>query len=134
MVYKRGQTYWYKFAWSIRQRDGTSRSFLIRRSARTKIDTEAEEAEHEHRRAIRLGEVHPLDPWPKPLAPEAPVLRDFTTRFLEYARLHVKRAASSSTQELLHDCLLFLSSRVHKSLRSIRRLFPGLPAPGRLLA
>jgi hypothetical protein len=90
MIYKRGQTYWYKFAWSIRQRDGTSKSFLVRRSARTKIDTEAEEVEHEHRRAIRLGEVHPLDPWPKPPAPEAPILRRFTTRFLEYARLHAQ--------------------------------------------
>jgi hypothetical protein len=93
MIYKRGQTYWYKFAWSIRQRDGTSRSFLIRRSARTKIETEAEEVEHEHRRAIRLGEVHPLDLWPKPPAPEAPILREFTTRFLEYARLHVKESS-----------------------------------------
>lgn len=93
MVYKRGQTYWYKFAWSLRQRDGTSRSFLVRRSARTRIETEAEEVEHEHRRAIRLGEVHPLDPWPKPLAPEAPVLREFTTRFLEFARLHVKESS-----------------------------------------
>lgn len=92
MIYKRGQTYWYKFAWSIRQRDGTSKSFLVRRSARTKIDTEAEEVEHEHRRAIRLGEVHPLAPWPKPPAPEAPILREFTTRFLEYVRLHVKES------------------------------------------
>lgn len=72
MIYKRGQTFWYKFNWSIRQRDGTSQSFVVRRSARTKIAMEAEEVEHEHRRAIRLGEVHPLDPWPKPPAPEAP--------------------------------------------------------------
>lgn len=93
MIYKRGQTYWYKFAWSIKQRDGISKSFLVRRSARTKIQTEAEEVEHEHRRAIRLGEVHPLDPWPKPPAPEAPILAEFTTRFLDYARLHVKESS-----------------------------------------
>jgi integrase len=93
MVYKRGQTYWYKFVWSLRERDGTSKSFLVRRSARTKIETEAEEVEHEHRRAIRLGEVHRLDPWPKPPAPEAPILKEFTTRFLEYARLHVKESS-----------------------------------------
>ena len=48
MLYKRGQTYWYKFSWSIRQRDGTSSSFLVRRSARTRISTEAEEVEYEH--------------------------------------------------------------------------------------
>ena len=64
MIYKRGQSYWYKFAWSIRQRDGISESFLVRRLARTQVATEADEVEHEHRRAIRLGEVHPLDPGP----------------------------------------------------------------------
>jgi integrase len=93
MIFQRGQTYWYKFTWSIRQRDGSSESFLIRRSARTKIAAEAEEVEQEHRRAIRLGEVHPLDPWPKPPTPEAPLLRDFSPRFLEYARLHVKESS-----------------------------------------
>jgi hypothetical protein len=65
----------------------------VRRSARTKVATEADEVEHEHRRAIRLGEVHPIDPWPKPLAPEAPMLKEFTSRFLEYARLHVKESS-----------------------------------------
>ena len=93
MIFIRGQTYWYKFTWSIRQHDGSSRSFLIRRSARTKVATEAEEVEREHRRALRLGEIHPLDPWPKPPTPEAPLLRDFSTRFLEYARLHVKESS-----------------------------------------
>lgn len=93
MVFKRGQTYWYKFAWSIKQRDGISRAFLIRRSARTKVATDAEEVEYEHRRALRLGEIHPLDLWPKPPTPEAPLLRDFSMRFLEYARLHVKESS-----------------------------------------
>ena len=93
MIYKRGQTYWYKFVWSIRQRAGTSKSFLVRRSALTKIESEAIEVEHEHRRAIRLGEVHPLDPWPKSPAPEAPILKEFTSRFLEYARLQVKESS-----------------------------------------
>jgi integrase len=95
MIYQRGQTYWYKFTWSIRARDGASRSFVIRRSARTKVATEAEEVEYEHRRALRLGEIHPLDPWPKSPTPEAPLLRDFSTRFLEYARLHVKESSSA---------------------------------------
>ncbi len=92
MIFKRGQTYWYKFAWSIKERDST-KSFSIRRSARTKIATEAEEVEYEHRRALRLGEIHPLDPWPKPPVPVAPSLRDFSTRFLEYAKLHVKESS-----------------------------------------
>jgi hypothetical protein len=100
MIFQRGHTYWYKFTWSIKQRDGSSRSFLIRRSARTRIATEAEEVEHEHRRALRLGEIHPLDPWPKPLAPEAPLLRDFSVRFLKYVRLHVKE----SQLRILRSC------------------------------
>jgi integrase len=93
VIYQRGQTYWYKFNWSIKQADGTIRSFMFRRSARTKVATEAEEVEHEHRRALRLGEIHPLDPWPKPPTPEAPLLRDFSTRFLEYVMLHVKESS-----------------------------------------
>lgn len=93
MIYQRGHTYWYKLTWRIKDRDGSSRSFLIRRSARTKVAAEAEEVEHEHRRALRLGEVHPLDPWPKPPTPEAPLLRDFSTRFLEYTKLHVKESS-----------------------------------------
>jgi integrase len=93
MIFHRGQTYWYKFNWSIKQRDGTSKSFLIRRSTRTKIATEAIEVEQEHRRALRLGEVHPLDPWPKPPKPEAPLLKEFSTRFLEYTQPHVKESS-----------------------------------------
>lgn len=29
MIFKWGQTYWYKFAWSVRQRDGTSKAFWL---------------------------------------------------------------------------------------------------------
>jgi hypothetical protein len=93
MIFKRDQAYWYKVNWSIKQPSGASKSFLIRRSARTRVAIEAKEVEREHRRALRLGKVHPLDPWPKPPTPEAPLLRDFSTRFLEYVRLHVKESS-----------------------------------------
>jgi|GEM_PF-2210089 len=93
MIFKRGQTYWYKFTWSLKQVNGTSNSFLIRRSARTKIPTEAEEVEREHRRALRLGEIHPQGAWPKLPAPEAPILKEFTNRFLAYSKLHVKESS-----------------------------------------
>jgi hypothetical protein len=101
MIYKRGQTFWYKFNWSIRQRDGTLKSFLVRRSARTKVAMEAEEVEHEHRRAIRLGEVHPLDPWPKPgRHPKPRCCGNSRTAFLSMRGCTSKRAASSSMSEL----------------------------------
>jgi len=51
MIYKRGRIYWYKFVWSIRHRYDTSKSFLVRRSARTKIESEAVEVEHRRRSA-----------------------------------------------------------------------------------
>ena len=44
MTFKRGQTYSYKFCWSIKQSGGTSQSFLIRRSARTTVATEAKKS------------------------------------------------------------------------------------------
>ncbi|MGH9569596.1 MAG: tyrosine-type recombinase/integrase [Candidatus Angelobacter sp.] len=92
MIFRRGQTYWYKFSWTVKQADGPSQSFLIRRSARTKVPAEAEEVEHEHRRALRLGEIHPLDAWPRPRPPEAPLLKDFVDRFLQYSQLQVKES------------------------------------------
>lgn len=106
MTYKRGQTYWYKFRWTVKQSGGASQSFLIRRSARTTIEVEAEEVEHEHRRAIRLGEVHPLDPWPKVPNPLPPLLRDFGLRFLEFARMHVKE----TTLTFYNGCVSRLSA------------------------
>ena len=68
--------------------------YFSKKFLRTKVPAEAEEVEREHRRALRLGEIHPSDPWPKrPPTPEAPLLRDFSTRFLEYAKLHVKESS-----------------------------------------
>lgn len=118
MIFKRGQTYWYKFSWSIKQCDGASKSFVIRRSARTKVANEAEEVEHEHRRAPRLGEIHPLDPWPKPLKPEAPVLKDLATRFLEYARVHVKESSFTFYSRAVSRLVAF-SELAHQQISKI---------------
>ena len=92
MTYKRGATYWYKFRWTIKLQDGTRENFLIRKSARTGSVKKAREVEEEHRRALRLGLIHPADPWPKqePKAPEIPPLREFSKQFLAFVEVQKK--------------------------------------------
>jgi integrase len=48
-----------------------------------------------------------LDPWPKPPTPKAPVLRDFSTRFLEYVRLHVKESSFAFYAAAVSRLLIF---------------------------
>lgn len=107
MTFKRGNVYWYKFWWSVRQPDGTSPSFLIRRSARTGNQRHAREMEEEHRRALRLGESHPSDPWPKPPVPEPPSLKEFAQRFLEHAGIRVKEGSLRNYTVAVNRLLAF---------------------------
>jgi hypothetical protein len=65
MTYKRGGVHWYKFRWTLKLQDGTSESYLVRRSARTSNIKRAREAEEEHRRALRLGLAHPASRPPR---------------------------------------------------------------------
>ena len=67
MIYKRGKSLWYKFRWSMKREDGTREDFMIRRPAKVRNRNDANDVEREHRRALSLGQVHPNDPWPKPL-------------------------------------------------------------------
>lgn len=92
MTYKRGTVYWYKFRWTLKPQDGASENYLIRKSARTSNLKKAREVEEEHRRALRLGLVHPAEPWPKtkPQAPQVPTLREFTKQFLAYVTVQKK--------------------------------------------
>lgn len=90
MLYKRGKTYWYNFRWSLRTADGTTENFRIVKSARTQNKQGAKDAEDEHRRALRLGEIHPRDPWPKPTAIAPPIFRALAKQFLSYAKTHTK--------------------------------------------
>ena len=101
MIYKRGATYWYNFRWSLRNADGTVESFRIVKSAKTRNKQDAKDAEDEHRRALRLGEIHPRDPWPKPTASAPPILRAFVREFLQYAKTHTK----PGTHKFYEDCL-----------------------------
>src|SRR5579872_5839241 len=103
MTYKRGGVYWYKFRWTLKQPDGPSENYLVRKSARTNNIKRAREVEEEHRRALRLGLVHPADPWPKkkPQAREIPTLRDFTKQFIAYVEIQKK----SGTAQFYKTCL-----------------------------
>ena len=42
------------------------RAFGLDSPRKTANKQDAKDAEDEHRRALRLGEIHPRDPWPKP--------------------------------------------------------------------
>src|SRR5271166_3170538 len=103
VTYKRGGVYWYKFRWTHKSQDGTKESYLIRKSARTSNVKRAREAEEEHRRALRLGLVHPADPWPtpKPQAPQVPTVREFAKRFLDYVDAQKK----SGTKRFYQLCV-----------------------------
>ena len=92
MTYKRGGVYWYKFRWTVKDADGKSESYTIRKSAKTANLKRAREVEEEHRRALRLGQIHPRDPWPAPKkqAPQVPTVREFQKRFLEYVEAQKK--------------------------------------------
>jgi len=107
MIYKRGKVYWYNFRWSLRQADGTVENFRIVKSARTHKRKDAEDAENEHRRALRLGEIHPNDPWPKPATNAPPVFRAFAKEFLQYAKTHTKPGTHTFYNVCLDRLLTF---------------------------
>src|SRR5271165_6673557 len=107
MIYKRGKAYWYNFRWTVKNADGTSESFRIRQSAKTHKRKDAEDAENEHRRALRLGEIHPNDPWPKAAAIGPPIFRAFAKEFLQYAKTHTKPGTHTFYSVCLDRLLTF---------------------------
>jgi len=107
MLYKRGKTWCYNFRWSLRTPDGSIESFRIRQSAKTGNKQDAKDAEDEHRRALRLGEIHPRDPWPKPSVSAPPVFRPFAKEFLQYAKTHTKPGTHTFYEGCLERLLAF---------------------------
>ena len=110
-VYRRGKgkraKYSYRFRWTMKNADGTSETFEIRKSARASSRKAAEEAAEAHRRALRLGLVHPRDPWPPAAAQEAPDIRQFAKRFLEYAETSTGPGTARFYRECLERVLAF---------------------------
>ncbi len=107
MLYKRGKVYWYNFRWSLKQADGTVESFRIRQSAKTQNKNVAKNVEDEHRRALRLGEIHPNDSWPKPATSGPPIFRAFAKEFLQYAKTHTKPGTHTFYDVCLDRLLTF---------------------------
>jgi len=107
MIYRRGKAYWYNFRWTVKNADGTSESFRIRQSAKTHKRKDAEDAENEHKRALRLGEIHPNDPWPKPAASAPPVFRELAKEFLQYAKTHTEPGTHTFYDVCLSRLLTF---------------------------
>ena len=107
MLYKRGKTWCYNFRWSLRNPDGSTESFRIRQSAKAGNKQDAKEAEDEHRRALRLGEIHPRDPWPKPSVNAPPIFRSFAKEFLQYAKTHTKPGTHTFYEGCLERLLAF---------------------------
>ena len=105
--YKRRKRYQYRFMWTVKNQGGTSESYVIRRSSRASSRKKAEEVAEAHRRDLRLSLVHPRDPWPQPAPREAPRLRDFFTRFLEYAAVKTKPETARFYSECLNRVLCF---------------------------
>ena len=107
MIYKRGKTYWYNFRWSIRSADGETEHFRVVRSAKTTNKKAATDVENEHRRALRLGEVHPNDPWPKPTTSAPPIFRAFSKEFLKFAETNTKPGSHTFYRVCMDRLLTF---------------------------
>jgi integrase len=107
MIYKRGRAYWYNFRWTITNAEGRKESYRIVKSARAKNREDAKDAENDHRRALRLGQIHPRDPWPKVTSSAPPVFRAFAREFLQYANTHTKPGTATFYNGCLERLLTF---------------------------
>ena len=107
MIHRRGKIWWYNFRWSIKHEDGAVESFRIRQSAKTQKRKDAQEAEDEHRRALRLGEIHPNDPWPKATIGGPPVFRAFAKDFLAFVKTQKKLGTHTFYKVSLNRILCF---------------------------
>lgn len=111
MLVKRGAVWHYNFRWSIRHKDGTVETFRIRQSAKAGKRKDAETVEINHKAALRNGEIHPLDPWPKPerAASAAPLFKNFAKEFLTHIKAHKKESTHVFYDTCLNRILSFAS-------------------------
>ena len=81
---------------------------------------DAGDAENEHKRALRLGMIHPADPWPAPekQAPQVPTLREFTKQFLAYVEVQ-KKAGTKRFYEICSNRVLRFSPLADAALTDV---------------
>jgi len=107
MLYKRGNALWYKFRFSIKNADGVKENFMIRRPAKVRNRKDAKDVEREHRRALSLGQLHPRDPWPRPITDAPPIFRSFSKEFLKFANTNTKAGTVTFYEVCLGRLLMF---------------------------
>jgi integrase len=107
MIYKRGNSLWYKFRYTIKNEDGSKSDFMVRRPAKVRNRKDAKDVEREHRRALSLGQLHPNDPWPMATTSAPPVFRAFAQEFLQYANTHTKPGTHTFYSVCLDRLLTF---------------------------
>jgi len=107
MVYLHGDVYWYRIRLTLPDANGKRKKYDIRRSAHTGHKRQAEDDEQDYERALRKGDVHPWDPWPKAPPSQAPTLRGFAGRFVEYVRSHRKPSTAAFYDACLKRTLRF---------------------------
>ena len=107
MIYKRGNSLWYKFRFTTKNEDGSKNDFMVRRPAKVRNRKDAKDVEREHRRALSLGQLHPNDPWPMPTSSAPPVFRAFAQEFLQYAKTHTKAGTHTFYSVCLERLLTF---------------------------
>jgi integrase len=103
MVFKRGRVYWYRFRWHLKTANGETEYYVVERSARTQNAREAQNLQEDHRRALREGRVHPLDPFPEvpPPAMAPMTLREYADVLLRHVALHRKPRTVGFYEECL---------------------------------
>jgi integrase len=80
---------------------------------------------------LRLGQIHPRDPWPPSKPAEAPTIRDFSIRFLDYSRQHTKVGTARFYGACMKNLLEF-SPVAHCKLSAVRDELAGKYASWRL--
>jgi len=109
MLYKRGNALWYKFRFAIKNKNGDKENFIVRRPAKVRNREDAKDVEREHRRALSLGQLHPKDPWPQPIANVPPTFRSFSKEFLKFAKTNTKAGTGTFYDVCLCRLLTFAS-------------------------
>jgi integrase len=80
---------------------------MIRRPAKVRNRKDAKDVEREHRRALSLGQLHPKDPWPRPISNVPSTFRSFSKEFVKFAKTNTKAGTATFYDVCLGRLLTF---------------------------